>query len=79
LAEGGKPHPANYLGFRHAKEEMQKKRQQTPWTIMGRFFFSNIITPGMSFAAALRGKREEHQQPEAHYVAAAGPCALTPA
>jgi hypothetical protein len=26
LVEGEKPHPANYRGCRHAKEEMQKKK-----------------------------------------------------
>jgi hypothetical protein len=28
LAEGENPHPANYQGCRHAKEEMQKKTSQ---------------------------------------------------
>jgi hypothetical protein len=54
LAEGEKPHPANYRGCRHAKEEMQKKKsQRTPRTTTGRVFSSNLTTPGMSFAAAL--------------------------
>jgi hypothetical protein len=62
LAEGEKPHPANYRGYRHAKKEMQKKKsQRTPRTTTGRVFPSNLTTPGMSFAAALRGKTEEQQ------------------
>jgi hypothetical protein len=62
LAEGEKPHHANYWDCRHAKEEMQKtKSQRTPKTTTGRLFSSKLTTPGMSFAAALRGKTEEQQ------------------
>jgi hypothetical protein len=32
-------------------------------------FSSNLTTPGKSFAAALRGKTEEQQQPRTHQVA----------
>jgi hypothetical protein len=36
---------------------MQKKKsQRTPRTITGREFSSNLTTPGMSFASALRGE-----------------------
>jgi hypothetical protein len=70
LAEGEKPHPANYRGCRHAEEEMQKKKsQRTPRTTMGRVFSSNLTTPGMSFTAVLQGKTEEQQQPRTHRVA----------
>jgi hypothetical protein len=56
-AEGGKPNPANYHGCRHAKEEMQKKKsQRAPRATTGKVFSSNLTTPGISFAAALRGK-----------------------
>jgi hypothetical protein len=61
LAEGENPHPANYWGCRHAKEEMQKKKlQRTHKTTTGRLFSSKLYTPGMSFVAALGGKTEEH-------------------
>jgi hypothetical protein len=77
LAEGEKPHPANYWGCRHAKEEMQKKKsQRTPRTTTGRVFSSNLITPGVSFAAALRGRTEEQQQPQTHEVAVVGPATV---
>jgi hypothetical protein len=55
LAEGEKPHQANYRGCRNAEEELQKKKlQRTPNPTPGRVF-SNPITPGVSFAAALQG------------------------
>jgi hypothetical protein len=57
LAEGENPHPANYRGCRHAKDEMQR----TPKTTTGRLIPSMLTAPGMSFAAALRGKTEEQQ------------------
>jgi hypothetical protein len=54
LAEGENPHPANYRGCRHAKEEMQRKKsQRTLRTTTGKEFSSNLTTSGMSFAAAL--------------------------
>lgn len=60
LAEGEKAHPANYRGCRHAKEELQKKKtQRTTKTTTARVFSSNITTPGVSFAAALRGRKEQ--------------------
>jgi hypothetical protein len=66
LAEGEKPHPANYRGSSHAKEELQRKRsQKSPKTTTGRVFSSTIATPGVSFAAALGGGRQQHQQPSA--------------
>jgi hypothetical protein len=42
----------------------------------GRVFSSNLTTPGVSFAAALRGKTEEQQQPRTHQVA--GPVTMEP-
>jgi hypothetical protein len=46
---------------------------------MGSVLSSNLTTPGMSFAVALRGKKEEHQQPRAHQVAGTQcPCGFTP-
>jgi hypothetical protein len=52
------------------KEEIQKKKsQRTPKTKTGRLFSSKLTTPGMSFAAELRGKTEEQQQPQTQQVA----------
>jgi hypothetical protein len=77
LAEGEKPHPANYRGCRHSKEEMQKKKsQRTHRTTAGRLFSSKLTTPGMSFEAALQGKTEEQQQPRTQQVA--GPATMEP-
>jgi hypothetical protein len=39
---------------------------------------TNLTAPGMSFAAALRGRREEQQQPQTHQVAVAGPATMEP-
>jgi hypothetical protein len=70
LVEGEKPHSANYRGCRHTKEEMKnKKSQRTPRTTTGRVFSSKLTNLRMSFAAALRGKTEEQQQPRTHQVA----------
>jgi hypothetical protein len=68
LAEGEKPHPANYRGCRHAREELQRRKaQRAPKTATGRVFCSNLTTPGVSFAAALRGGAAQ-QQPQARQV-----------
>jgi hypothetical protein len=62
LAEREKPHPANYRGCRHAKEELQKKKsQRTQKTTTGRVFSSNITMPGVSFEAALRDSTAQYQ------------------
>jgi hypothetical protein len=64
LVEGERPHPANYRGCRHAKEDMQRKKLQRalkPTT--GRVFSTNPVTPGVSFAAALRGDASQDQRP----------------
>jgi hypothetical protein len=81
LREGEKPHPANYRGCRHAKEELQKKKtQRTPNTTTGRVFSSNITTPGLSFAAALRGGTAQQQQdPQARQLPVADPVTGTQA
>jgi phage terminase large subunit-like protein len=79
LAEGQTPHPANYRGCRHAKEEMQKdKSQRAPRTTTGRVFSSNLTAPGASFAAALRDRTEEQQQPQTHQVTVTGPATMEP-
>jgi hypothetical protein len=69
MAEGEKLHSANYRGCRHAKEEMQKKSQRTSKTTAGSLLSSKLTTPDMSFAAALRSKTEEQQQPQTYQVA----------
>jgi hypothetical protein len=70
--EGEKLHPANYRGCRHAKEELQRKKsQKLPKTTTVMVFSSTLTTPGVSFAAALRGSKEQSQRPPAPQVPAA--------
>jgi hypothetical protein len=73
LAEGVKPHCANYRGCRHAKELQKKKSQRRPKTTTGRVFSFNLTTPGVFFAAALRGSTTQQQQPQARQVPVADP------
>jgi hypothetical protein len=64
LGEGEEPHPSNYRGCSHAKEELRKRKpQRTPKPTTGRVFSSNYINPGMSFAAALRNNTQQQQIP----------------
>jgi hypothetical protein len=69
LAEGVKPHPANYRGCKHAKDEMRKKKPHaTPKPMAGRVFSFNSFKPHLSFAAALRGqsnKKPREEEPAA--------------
>jgi hypothetical protein len=61
MAEGEKPHPANYRGCRQAKEDLQKlKLQGTPKPTPKRVFSSTTTMPGVSFAAAVRGSEAQH-------------------
>jgi hypothetical protein len=63
LADGEKPHPSNYRGCSHAKEEMRQRRgPRASEQNTGRAFSSKYIEPGMSFAAALKSKANEAQQ-----------------
>jgi hypothetical protein len=80
LAEGEKPHPSNYRGCRHVKKEMQSRQsQRTPKTPAGRVFSTKLATPGVSFAAALKGNPEEDQrQPPARQVLVAAPATAEP-
>jgi hypothetical protein len=41
-------------------------------------FSSSLTTAGVSFAAALRGRTEEQQQPQTHQVAVASPAITEP-
>jgi hypothetical protein len=50
-------------------EQQKKELQRTPKTTTEGFIPSKLTTPGVSFAAALRGKTEEQQQPQTHQVA----------
>jgi hypothetical protein len=64
LAEGEKPHPANYRGCKLAKEEMRKRKPQgAPKPTSGRVFSSNPVKPTLSFAAALRGQAASRPRP----------------
>jgi hypothetical protein len=49
------------------------KTQRTPKTTTGRVFSSNLTTPGVSFAAALRGSTAQQQDPQACHVPVADP------
>jgi hypothetical protein len=63
LAEGDKAQPANYRGCRHAKEQLQKREsQRTPKTTTARLFSSNLTTPTLTFATALRGSTQQQQR-----------------
>jgi hypothetical protein len=74
LAKGEKSHPGSFLGCRHRKEEIQnKKSQKISRTTTGGVFSSNPTIAGMSLAEALRGRREEQQQPQTHQEALTGP------
>jgi hypothetical protein len=49
LAEGGKAHPVNYYGPRHAKGELRKRKsQRTLKTTTGSVFSSDLTTLGTS-------------------------------
>jgi hypothetical protein len=74
LAEGEKAHPANYRVCRHPKEELQNSKSQgTPKATTGRVFSSNVTTPGISFAAAVRGSTAQEQRPQALQIPVADP------
>jgi hypothetical protein len=75
--DGEKPHPSNYRGCSHAKEEIRRRKaQRTPNNTSGRVFSSNYTTPGLSFAAALRNNAEQLKQPHPQQVPVAGPAAV---
>jgi hypothetical protein len=62
LAEGENPHPSNYRGCSHAKEEMRKRKdQRAPKPPTGRVFSSTYATPGVSYAAALQNSTQPRQ------------------
>jgi hypothetical protein len=50
----------------------KRKPQREPKSTTRRVFSSNLATPGVSFAAALRGSTGQQQLPQTHRVAVAG-------
>lgn len=65
LVEGKKAHPTNCLGWRHAKEEMQKRNSlRTSKTTSRRVFSSNVSTSDISFLVALRANTKQQQRPQ---------------
>jgi hypothetical protein len=70
-------HSSIYRGCSHAKDEMQKRKQQrAPKTTTGRVFSSNYTTPGLFFAATFRNNTVQQQRPHPGQVAAAGPATV---
>jgi hypothetical protein len=64
LGDGKESHPSNYRGCSHAREELRKKKsQRAPKPPTGRVFSSSFTTPGVSFAAALRGNTQQQKTP----------------
>jgi hypothetical protein len=58
MGKGEKDHPTNYRGCRYAEEELHKRKSQRTTKTTTLRMFSNLATPGVSFAAALRGSTE---------------------
>jgi hypothetical protein len=77
LAKGEKAHSANYRGLRYAKEEMKERKSQRLLRLQREGCFStNLATPGLSFAAALRGSIEQQQRSQTHHVAVTDPATV---
>jgi hypothetical protein len=71
------PHPSNYRGCSHAKEEMQKRKlQKAPKTTMGRVFSFIQITPGLFFMVVLHSDSQQQQQPQLPSVEQACPATM---
>jgi hypothetical protein len=71
LKEVERPHPSNYRGCIHAKEETfwRKKQRSHIKGTSGRTFSSNYVTTGQSFAAALcSNSGQQPQMRQAHQV-----------
>jgi hypothetical protein len=64
LKNGEMPHPSNYRGCSHAKEELQRRKAQrsTNRNEAKRTFTSNHVVPGQSFAEAVRVNRRQPQE-----------------
>jgi hypothetical protein len=75
LVDGQEPHPSNYRGCRHAKEEMRKRKSQgTAKTTTGRVFSSSHTSPE-PFATVLCSNTQQ-QQPQMSSVAQAFPAIM---
>jgi hypothetical protein len=78
LVDGEEPHPSNYRGCRHAKEEARKRKSQTaPNTTTERMFSFSHTTPGLLSVAVLRNNTQEPQQPQPPSAAQACPDPLS--
>jgi hypothetical protein len=77
-----KAHSPNYRNWRHAKEEIRKKRKfyRATKTTTRNVFSTNLVTPGLSFAATIRKNTEQGQRPQPRQVsvAVAGPATVEP-
>jgi hypothetical protein len=74
LAEGEQPHPSNYRGCSHAKEETHRRKiPRAPKPNTGRTFSSKYITSGVSFSEALQSKTDQTKQSHPNKVAATAP------
>jgi sRNA-binding protein len=67
LNDGDSPHPANYMGCSHAKEELQRRKNQrtTNEGSSGRTFFTKYTAPDRSFASVPRCPAEKKQKESA--------------
>jgi hypothetical protein len=73
LAEEEKPHPSNYRGCSHAKEEMRRRKIPRAPKPNNGIAFSKYMKPGLSFAKALQSKADQTQQSHSRQAAAAAP------
>jgi hypothetical protein len=65
LVDGEEPHPSNYRGCRHDKEEIGKRKSQTaPEKTTGRLFSSSHTAPGLPFAVVLHSNSSCLSRPQ---------------
>jgi hypothetical protein len=66
LKDRESPHPTNFRGCSYAKEELQRRKNQSMSNqgSSGRTFFSKYTTPERSYASALRSSVESKQPSE---------------
>jgi hypothetical protein len=57
---------------------LRRKGQRTPESTTGKLFLAKLATPGVSFAAALRGKAMEQQKHVARQGVVAAPSSFEP-
>jgi hypothetical protein len=64
LKDGERPHSSNYRCWSHAREELQNRSlQRSSNEGLTARNFPDYVVPGKSFAAALRSKPQQQQQP----------------